>query len=653
MGEIPGPNIENEINTSKSESEIASTKKIEQTNDSIESPEKRRSFINLAIERATSLIKKPSKKARIVLGLITFFGGVGYIKRDEIMDYGGRAFQQNPITMDLFDLKAQLGHTVTPDRTLNPEDIKAMLPKDNTGEEISTIKIKNSEINIFESINGLENAKRPDDFGPKIEINDFYLKNLLEKNTNCVAEPENEASFREFIKSQIENKEITPNDSYTSDDFKKGDIQTFIRFVTDIVDRNLKYDKRTADWLKETSDGRGSLRWGKSNPALAFLSADRLPVDKLLMQDHRGVCRHFSDCVQLVANEIKKIYPDRFQNIYIVTFANSYQWHEYNLGFVVRGTKEGTKLDAFEIDPQTGSTSSPAYELVKMMYERGIIDQDEYFKTLTDFLKLPKVKEDGEDVCAIIESAQRENRKDVIDVAIKMLIDQSYLKPLQILQEQGLVNNYDYSRAIANSIIHQDNIGPEDIEKAITFSHEHPENSQIIYNAMKEVCLHPDVKKIAGNVYWDMVDDLRNLHILSDEEYIQIGKEEYEKVSYIMDDGKFMDFLLNNNKTLPLAKHYLLKDLNDTMDYPLFLITEYDKKSGEFSRWTKNDFLNEPWSVLNDKLKYGVKQLTRYRELTGEDLSQEALEQMKINMAKLEEHIRKSHFKRTGKTPGL
>lgn len=603
----------------------------DETTESVSEVE-RQNFASRVIESAVNLVKRPSKRAKILIGLLTFFAGAGYLKRNEVVTWGARAVMQNPHIMNTFDRHFNQG--------LENAEEQQDLDIDEQGEEARgvgvKIEINGNTINSFPSTSYI---KAPDE--RKIEIEDPYLKNLLQENYQKVKKPKNPEAFDHFLIQEINFFLNQKNNKSLRESYEKGNVGSIIELVDSVVRKNMDYDKNTSVWLQTGENGRLGLKWGKTSPVKAFFSTDGIAVDELLMKSHMGVCRQFSDALGLVTEELKKIYPEKFQNLYVVSFQNSYQWHVYNLLLVARSGKE---FDAVEIEPQDGSGGSPSYELIKMMYDRKIINKDEYFEGMRKILEIKGDRTiDFVDIYAVIESAKTSNKQEVIDAVKRYFVKNGSLNSVLYLEKNGFIAHSEKIDAIVGLLNHP-MVDGELLQYTADLAEttNEPGVTQKLFSALRSICLNPDFTKVAGNQYFELLTRIRQDGQISDPEYIQIGRTLIKINCFDKQGTEIIGYLLTKKEYFSIAREFLMHILSPAVTYPLSISRDFGK--GEYTHWSQKDAIEEPLRYRDYILKSFAPELDKYLKETNEDLVADTGKSFKVNMDNLRNNLK--NFKR-------
>lgn len=575
----------------------------------------RRTFAENTLAVALNFIKNPSRRARVIMGLVAFLGGA-YLERDEILQYGSHAIMHSVPVMHLFEAKSNAGHILPASQTIHEE---AKVEESNDKNRLATLDIKDNHFNIYEGPWKLAQSGKENDSGPAIEIKDPYLKNVLAEDFQYVRPPADSAQFDQFLIKEIntytnKRKDLSPEQS-----FGQGNISEFLDIAQKIVDKNMHYDDQSETWLKPEKGERMSVKWGQGNPISALYSTDNTPVDRLLMEKHYGLCRDYADCLGRVTDEIKRIYPGKFQNIYVRSFGNSYQWHAYNLVFVVANPQE---VDVFDLEPQTGQADAAAYEVVKMMRDRNIITNDEYLSSQAKFLNLKGAKESAGNTFALLESALRANRQDVVKTVKEHILRNGGTEELDYLKSIGLADDRDYARSFSYKIENTQHFDSDETLRYLKIAEESkdPLVSREIISSLRQVYLHPDFSKFAFFNYRDIIDTFHQKNIISEKEYIDTYKIILKDEVAVATGKNFLNFILTKPAYAGLAKDYLSKDFSGPVKMAENFLPRLGK--GEFRNWDKQTLVNEAYQYRAQILLWGKEPLARYEQLTGENLAQ-------------------------------
>lgn len=378
---------------------------------------------------AKEWLKKKSKRAFIYLGALSFFAGLGYVKRDKIMETAGDLLVNNPLSVELLEKRSAQGLQIPggPFRgQLENVVSKVDSEIDSDLAPYGTVKIGGAEVELvgekyLESLNTT-------DQGEKVEITNPILKNLVSTHYQYVKPPENPRAFTEFIHQKVNDyltkqAELSPTQQVAYSErirnqaiaeatkeknikIESGHVSAYIDMVQAIVSECLTYDSTAESWLKTRPDGRLTYKWGGTNPIKAIFSSNGLPIDKLMTESKTGVCRHFAETFAMVSDEVKTLFPNRFQNIYVAPITSGYRWHEFNVIFYVTDSSKAEMLVYDPLDPK--GHASPVYDLFKTLYHRDILSKEEFMRLMGDYFSEGGT-EDGIDVRAFLDIASNDS----------------------------------------------------------------------------------------------------------------------------------------------------------------------------------------------------------------------------------------------------
>lgn len=368
---------------------------------------KRKGFVE-RLGEILSKFTKPTRKMKSVLGTMLVLSTAGWLARDKIVKAGFEILTQNPTLVDLADHQIESVHAVKP--SSEPLKQSYETPSYESYGEKGTFTIDNATFNmLYADIGGTKDGQMNMQNG-KIEIQDPIIRNLSEIKLTYLKPIENTEAFDRFLDVQIEQFR-KGYEGYAFDQYvKDGSPWPVLRMAYWILDRNLNYDKNVEKW---TENGG---KWG-GNP-LDLASADGESVDKLLMEGHSGVCRHYAEAFAVLVEKLKEKLPDASQNVYAVPIGSMHRFHEWNMVLIVKGPH---LVDTLVVEPQDEHESQvPVYDLLKTLHSRDIIGGKELNNMMTDYLSREGY-EDKDDIVFFLSSLMAEDTPESLDQARRIL----------------------------------------------------------------------------------------------------------------------------------------------------------------------------------------------------------------------------------------
>ncbi len=309
--------------------------------------------------------KRPARQVASFMGALSLVASIGYLKRQDILDFISNA-QLNPQVVDFREKDWQSDH-ILHDHQVEASEIGVKQAE----HEIGAIEIEDQEIRLVDEF-------KDSDRGPRIENSNVLINNMTNPVFRWVKPAEEPNKFHQFI---VDNAKSTVSawreysiGKERVEGLAEGQIEPFIRLCQRVVNKNLHYEESTASWLT-VKNGQIALKFGK-DPIGALRSADDMPVDKLLMERKMGVCRHYAEAFAMVAEELKKLFGDRYQNIHVAPFFNASKVHVYDIIYRV---KSAHQVEVLTYDPSGSERGpNPYISLLRTLYGREVIDKSDY-----------------------------------------------------------------------------------------------------------------------------------------------------------------------------------------------------------------------------------------------------------------------------------
>ncbi len=301
----------------------------------------------------------------------------------------------NPITVNLVETASHRSHAVSDSERAPSADWSAINPKRERWLEgwqrekdlDGIFRVGGATIQLAPLRTFFPNNAQVRDQGPAIFPREPTLVNLLKPDYQSVLPPAEPQAFRDWVRFKIEayfsalTSDGTDYDPRPKEQqaFAAGDVNQLLEMAHNIVMESLRYDERSASWIGSEA-GRMTYQWGKLDDIPgAVLSTDGLPVDQLLQQEHRGVCRQYAEAFARVVETMQQLYPDRWQNIHVVPVTSGFKFHRFTVVFQVKNDQL-VQMSVFDpLDSRDSRHFNPAFELLKMLYYRNIITDEMFF----------------------------------------------------------------------------------------------------------------------------------------------------------------------------------------------------------------------------------------------------------------------------------
>lgn len=570
---------------------------------------------NGLIEIVGDYLRKPSRKIRVFLAVTAFLLGLGS-QTSRILEAYYQFLLTNPACVR-YDDKETNRPFAAAQPILGDRVIPEPFTKDQESDSVY-LNLGDTRLELRPNFFGIDKSLYCDQ-NSKLKIEDPVIANLTSDCLEYVVKPEDEARFRMFLRKELANK--FKDSEYTERWFQKGDVVEFIQVACGIVEDNMKYDEMVGNAIETDSTGKMKYKIGP-NPIKSLIDMshdnryDGMPVDRLLIDEKTGVCRHFADSLTLVAEEIKKMYPDKFQNTYIVPYSSAYQNHRYNMAVLIRNPKEVT---FFALEPQNKQLQNPSFEVIKTMYNRNLVSKEQYYKLINDLLSVSGIIEKNADLFAIITDAKYDGRPDIAKLAKEVALAQTGYETLcQMLAEKNITED-EFASAILKILSHNSclSYGNFQIDKLIEKSHQlKAENQKLIFDSLRGHFADNMKHKEPTWNYIQTVFLLHDRQIYNDREFVKVCERFYVDYENSQLD-RYLDYLLSNPETVHLAEKQLARQIENIFESLFYFFQE---ENGSRNFMDKSRLISYALEQKNRLYDDHHRHFVKINALTGKDM---------------------------------